>query len=473
MGWRDTVKTASWKDTIKDEISGLESAGRGIAQGASLGFADEIVGGAEAAFNAAKNLDLSNLEEDYLKSRDESRQNFKAAKEANPAAYVGGQLGGSLATSFIPGLGAGGLAKTALTAAGLGAATAVGEEESGNLADLGASALKGGAIGGTGGVLGYGIGKMAPKLRDYLAGKSKNLARYMALNSTGATGKELQKMKPETADYLLENNIVGFFDDAESIARKAGNKVDEVFSPVNSIMDDPNLQVSTNELKNKIISKSGELSKNEALTDVANALKNKADDLPSQFTLDETTLDPMENFRHIKDIENIKRDFGDKIKNWVDPSSARTNKELYDIYKNTVESTLEKASASGNELFKKAKDAYGILSPVQEAAINRAAQQKASQVGGFLDVASGIFAGEPATGAATAVGRRLFAPRVASSSAVLADSMSKMLQSGKLSKFSNALNSALSRGPQAVIATDYLLQQMSPEYRQELYGKED
>lgn len=116
-----STEIPSWDDT-EDTPSELESGVRGIAQGASLGFADEITGGAEALWEVAK----GNPEEFgrlYAKSRDESRRNYKASKEANPWSYGVGEVGGSVATAFVPGLN---VAKGATLAARAGQAAALG-----------------------------------------------------------------------------------------------------------------------------------------------------------------------------------------------------------------------------------------------------------------------------------------------------------------------------------------------------------
>lgn len=93
----------------------LESGARGLAQGASLGFADEISGAAESLFT----------DKPYAQARDESRANFKRAEEANPMTYGAGQIGGAVGTAFVPGMQGAGLAKLA----GMGAAAGLGISE--------------------------------------------------------------------------------------------------------------------------------------------------------------------------------------------------------------------------------------------------------------------------------------------------------------------------------------------------------
>lgn len=143
-------------------VSKLESFGRGVAQGATLGFADEITGAIESLFS----------DKSYTQSRDESRAAYTAAEQANPLTSMAGNLGGSLATTIVPGLnvakGAGmaGAVKTAALGGGL---TGLGSSE----ADL----TKGdfaGAIKDTvqAAVTGAAVGGVAHKVGQKLAGRA-------------------------------------------------------------------------------------------------------------------------------------------------------------------------------------------------------------------------------------------------------------------------------------------------------------
>ena len=102
----------------------LEGAGAGALQGVTFGLADEI----SAAVQAGIPLPGSSSEQldGYRNARDESRDYFAAQQAKNPYAYPVGQVGGTLASSVIPGVGiapkgAGvlGQALQAATAAGL------------------------------------------------------------------------------------------------------------------------------------------------------------------------------------------------------------------------------------------------------------------------------------------------------------------------------------------------------------------
>lgn len=113
-----------------EEISSLESLGRGAAQGATFGFGDELAGaGSSAVQTLLESLNLrpeDNLSftEKYAKERDITRANNKAAEEANPWTYGGGNVLGAIGTGLLAGgAGIGGKVLGALgtegTAAGL------------------------------------------------------------------------------------------------------------------------------------------------------------------------------------------------------------------------------------------------------------------------------------------------------------------------------------------------------------------
>jgi hypothetical protein len=102
----------------------LESAARGAAQGASLGFADELQAAIRAPFS----------DKSYSQLRDEYREGDSAAREANPKTMLAGELGGGLATAALPFPGLGlakgaNLAQEALFGAKLGALAGLGNSQ--------------------------------------------------------------------------------------------------------------------------------------------------------------------------------------------------------------------------------------------------------------------------------------------------------------------------------------------------------
>lgn len=81
----------------KPQMGALEAGARGVAQGVTFGFADEIGGAAKGALSAIQGNGYSDA---YAKGRDEIRDANKQAADQNPVAYYGGQVVGGVAVPF-------------------------------------------------------------------------------------------------------------------------------------------------------------------------------------------------------------------------------------------------------------------------------------------------------------------------------------------------------------------------------------
>jgi hypothetical protein len=193
-----------------DVITKSDSALRGAAQGASLGFADEATGAVEAAgktlFGDEK---MADLPANYAKHRDESRANYKAAEEANPWSYRGGELGGGLAS----GIATGGLGAGIKGAAALGAVSGLGAGE-GDLSDQALSTAKGAGIGAVAGAVGKGIGKV-------LDGSAGDAARAFRRGASDA----VSEVKPGIPGVeQIEKTYAGIKGGLKEISQTAAGK---------------------------------------------------------------------------------------------------------------------------------------------------------------------------------------------------------------------------------------------------------
>ena len=84
--------------------TGLEAGGMGLAQGATLDFADEIEGGVRALYDIATGpAELKDLLKTYQKRRDAARDRYKQAQADSPGAYMTGNIAGGVGSSFLPG----------------------------------------------------------------------------------------------------------------------------------------------------------------------------------------------------------------------------------------------------------------------------------------------------------------------------------------------------------------------------------
>jgi len=464
------------------QISETESGLRGLAQGASLGFADELTGGAEALWNKAK----GNPEEFgrlYAQARDESRNAYKAAETANPKTYGAGELGGMIGTAFIPGLNAGTGARLAATVgkgALQGGLAAAGNTENDVLSQGGATDIaKGVGLGALGGAAGYGIGKSTTAgfngLGKLLAGQGDNLnqvAENLAVKATGATGKQAEKFSEGTGRELLDRGIVKFGDTPERIAERAAEA---------QTASGKNIGAALDELDSRGV--------NVSVDNIAQTLKEKISALEGRPAMNDLKLKLQKELENISELGNeipisrgelSKRDYQGKVKWNADDFANTANSETSSAFKKEVERAASDADPEIAGRFLDDKKLFGTLAPVREAAEKRASQLNQSPYGGFGDLAAGGMAanaGGPAAAAAVA-SRRFLAPRAASSLAVGADKIGDVLKQAPqmFGKFAPVLQNAAQRGSQGLAATHFILQQTQPEYQkmmQDMQGTGD
>lgn len=240
-----------------EEPSALESYARGAWQGGTMGFADELVGGAEALKDKAMGSDEA-LADLYRQHRDESRENFQRAEEANPGLTTAGRVAGGVATALVPGLGpAKGLTGAVKMGAALGAAQGLGESEAdltkGEVGEAAKDTALGGVLGGAAGGVAHGIaagvGKVAGKIAgrgvrgvaDAEAEEATKQGLLQAKREASALGKyrsgvqsasrDLEVLARESADLpegTLKREAQAYLQSPEGLALRemvAGNKL--------------------------------------------------------------------------------------------------------------------------------------------------------------------------------------------------------------------------------------------------------
>lgn len=236
----DWEEISSERQPSSDEsdISRLESGVRGAAQGASLGFADEITGGLEAAGDVAFGpAQLSDLVEQYRMRRDESRQAYEAAQEANPGTYLAGEIGGGIAGAVIPGMAAARGVQGAATAAkvlapagikgaaALGGAYGLGSTEAdlteGELGDAAIDTAAGALFGGVTGAVAKGVGWGVGKLKD-----TKPFTSF----------KNAKEIGKEGVDIITESGKKAATEQVDDAAKKIGFASEEARSNAGDLL---------------------------------------------------------------------------------------------------------------------------------------------------------------------------------------------------------------------------------------------
>jgi hypothetical protein len=202
------VGPETWAPAEDSSVSQVQSAARGFAQGASLGFADEVTGGAEALWDKAKG-NTTEFAKLYKQHRDESRQNYKKAQEANPVSYGSGELGGGIATAVLPFGSTATVAKAALTGAKLGAIAGLGASEADNVGGMAKDTLIGGATGAAGGAIGKSLEKGVSTGAKALSALGKGAASKAASAAEAVETANPSVVKEATVS--AKNRLKSFF----------------------------------------------------------------------------------------------------------------------------------------------------------------------------------------------------------------------------------------------------------------------
>jgi hypothetical protein len=283
--WDDTEEfddIPSFDDTEEiQEISKMESGLRGAAQGASMGFIDELLAslgtkGASPSQIIAEPKKAIETEKQMMKDYDsnlaEERAEFKAAADANPATSLTSEIAGGILPGLLTGggataanvakagatLGAKAAMKTAAKEGGklgakYGAVSGVGYSEEDDLAGLATDAALGGTIGALGGaVLPVGVegakrvGKNSTDAVKALLGKIPGAKTMAAGYKYGKKGKsisteqlddDLSKIANDVLDNIkqkkADNNLSGIKDELDAMGIKVDTK-----EAVNSAIDD-------------------------------------------------------------------------------------------------------------------------------------------------------------------------------------------------------------------------------------------
>jgi hypothetical protein len=482
-----------YKPVMRSDISKTESAIRGAVQGFPFvgSYSDEATGALESA---AGSLGLM-PDKTYQQARDEARANNEEAAETNPKSYYGGMIGVNVpldAAKMVPVLG-NALGAVEGATYGLGASNA--DLTKGDYAraavDTGIGAGVGFAVPKVLSAAGKhlvspaieGAGKLFSKISDPIAEKLSGLAGKFAENATGATGLQASRFRPGAGQELLDRGLVKFGDNPEKIAERTAAAMQDAYQSIDQSLkqlDANGVKVSTEHVVGEIEKEIAKLRKDPSKASVVKQLENEIENIAPK-TVDEAGEIAGRNFQEvpISEAEATKRGYQDKV-NWLTPDNNPANAAVSDVYKNAVENTAEQAAPETAKAFESAKDTYGLLAPIKEAAQRRAATLNQHQVGGLLDLGAGAYglanADSPGGKAALAIaGRRIFAPRVASAAAVFTSKIAKILQSRPqaLGRFAKPLEDAAARGGNSLGVTHYILQSIDPEYQKLMQENKD
>jgi hypothetical protein len=229
--WDDTPQSQGidptkiqWDDQVNQPVTGpgkVESAIRGLAQGASFGFADELTALGESAFTPKT----------YQQALAESRANYKSAEEANPATYMGSDVVGSV----LPAIATGGLGLTGLAGRGVARMAASGALQGGlrgagdapTMSDIPSEVAKGAGIGAvTGGAL-SGMGSVGNvienKIAPIIANRVTDIGKGFASKNTPFVGPVFDSMVDSLRNRYINQGIAP--DVAEQMANRMAGRL--------------------------------------------------------------------------------------------------------------------------------------------------------------------------------------------------------------------------------------------------------
>lgn len=394
---------------------------------------------ASAAYGAREALDApwGKKIETYRKQRDIGRGLLEQSEKTNPKAAMAGNIGRGL----LEGLAAGPFGTAGYAAqGGLEAAMESGADLTrGEIGKLGNDVGYGTAMGGI-------LGAAGEYIPETVGANLKSGAGYLAEKATGATRAMAEKFKPGSGEELLKRGIVRFGSSAKDIARRSQQAMNKSYSSLDSALaelDKMGVKASPDEIVNALNSKIAELESHGGTMGDARKLQGLKEDIVAAMKGEEKPLSW---------VEAEKRTHGNV--DWTDPEKAAAQKGTYRSLMDLVEEKGGEASPRLLDQFKKAKETYGLLSPIQEASQKRALQLQQSPVLGLLDLASlgmgaaygGDSLSEKGLGSVGGLAtRRVLAPRLAASGAKTLDWGSKIL-SGMSPAARSALIGALISG---------------------------
>jgi hypothetical protein len=360
------------------EPSGIEAAARGLKQGATLGFGDELTGAIESLFS----------DKTYRQARDEARANDKAAQAAHPLLYGAGELGGGVATSFIPGLGiakgAGALA-TAGKAALTGAISGVGNSEKEDIGGLAEDAAASGALSGvTAGVLGKVVRGAPERVEKRLLGNITEGAtatqRDRVVGRAGSKAAEvLEAIKGDRAIAKAGDNPHQLLPAIENAIENTGQGLDKAI--------DRGAPILVSDVLGKVENVAQKLAGDPGKADAARAVMSKANDV----------LEAWGNRTHVtpQEVRVLAKDIGDAAFRGspaVAPKQAQAvGRQVWGELKDLLSESVQRGGGSAKEVDALNKRMSSLLS-MRDAVAYRATREStpsttlSSRLGGALDL---------------------------------------------------------------------------------------
>lgn len=415
----------------EQNISEIESGLRGAGQGLTFGLSDEAIAGIKALANP---LDYSN---EYSKLVELERAKNKAAQEANPGSYMAGEIGGGVGSAFIPGVGA---AKGATALARIGRALGQGalsgygygegKDTTSKIKDIGTGA----GFGLAGGVVGETVLPLASKASRSIAEKLGVIHLRPDPSTSRYLGKEGLKSASgaaiDSGDIKFLRKIDTTLEGLKGSSKKAGEELEGVIAKSGAKVDP---RVISQRIESEVVNP---LSENIASEPLAERIKRGfLKRFDKRFNPD---VGPPALLSH-PEAESQKRAVAalvDRRPGGAPKPANEANEAIARIFKEESENAAEKLGVQG---FKEAKKKAGDLINARKMADKTASllgggfKQYLGDLGIYGTLGSAALAtNDPETkrnAAYLALLRALTKGRIASTGAVSANQLLKLLQS--------------------------------------------
>lgn len=376
------------------KLSFVESLGSGLSQGLTFGFADEIAGAARAGIGKLQGE--GNYSDLYKKYRDEQRAHMDAAKVDNKGAYVGGEIAGTIGTSFVPGAAALSPVKGASVAANVGRAAAGGALTSAGLSnadptasykdlkqfgkDVGAGAALGGGLELGFSWLGKGINALKP-------GNLKSSAEEYAVKAAGAMTKETRDLRNRgllnsTGRELLDKKIVTAFSTLDDVAERSKNimnaegpKIGEIVKNADDVVKTAKDLISKGQFLGELRPKAKQALLESIDEDYLFSMRKIGENI------DEQLIKPNKGFPNMKGEVAKLEALRDAYKG-LDSVSMKTGHQLkqkeFELIKNKLSSDTVPAAFQ--------KDVYNIIKDELERSVSNVANLETELLGGAANL---------------------------------------------------------------------------------------
>lgn len=204
----------------------IASGLRGVKQGLTFEFGDEIEGALRSALSTKT----------YQQERDAVRAKDAEARETNPAAFGLGQILGSGATALVPGAGLAklgtGLAATVARGAGAGIVAGAGASEADSVEGVVQDAATGGLVGGAGGLAFGGLSRILGGKGGLVAGAPERADRQLLTDvgdrATKRVRDKIAERGEETVAQLKEHGLDALARKPEELAPASKATLDKI-----------------------------------------------------------------------------------------------------------------------------------------------------------------------------------------------------------------------------------------------------